>query len=426
MIKLPAMKKCLPVWMIFFLGFVNNRAIGQFGNGPTIDSAAPAMNIRESLDKGYHPGMFDQKFVVIDFWATWCAPCIAGFPHFNALATKFEKDKRVVFATMTDEDRSKAELFFKRTGKELKGYRLIDYDGTTMKGFKIMSIPTAVVIDDAGIVRWVGITSDLRESKLDSIINKIPAAKIVAKPVSRVTAYLDPAVSAFLDRASFGIVLTKSTDTSAEENSTAGWTTLPGGDFSDITVYRRRLLHCLAFLTGLNVGPRFIVSNMDKGNFKIDLIYKPRKAVDSSYMGKYIPGKPNINYILEKLCTSFKFRFVVKPAIVNGLSLVAIDTNKLNVFAPLPPGLGRSTHASESDEIDGVVEIVNHSLDEITNTLESYLKVPVKNGTGIKRNFDLTLHVGSISEANMQLAKYGLKLEATTNEPFDLVYVDFY
>jgi thiol-disulfide isomerase/thioredoxin len=391
------MKQILQVLLTVLFAFVTNLAIAQYGNGPTIDSAAPVMNIKESLDKAYHPGIFDQKFMVIDFWATWCAPCIAGFPHFNALATKFEKDKRVVFATMTDEDRSKPELFFKRTGKELKGYRLIDNDGITMNGFKIFTIPTAVVIDDAGIVRWVGQTSDLRETKLDSLINKIPSLKVAAKPVLTVTPYLDPAVRALLNRSAFGVLLLKSTDTTQEQNASSSWATISGGDFTNIDIYRKKLLECIRFLTGTIEGPRFIVSKIEKGNFKIDLIYKPRKAVDSSYLGKYIPGKPNINYLLELLSKTFQFHLAIKPTIVAGYQLVAIDTNRLNVFSPIPAGPGKNTRASESDPVDGVVEIVNHSLDEITNTLETYLKVPIKNGTGIKRNFDLTLNVSSIS-----------------------------
>ena len=420
------MKQILLVLLTILFACVTNIAIAQFVNGPTIDSAAPAMNIKGSLDKAYHPGMFDKKFVVIDFWATWCAPCIAGFPHFNALVTKFEKDKRVVFATMTDEERFKPELFFKRTGKELKGIRLIDNERKTMGDFKILSIPTAVVIDDAGIVRWVGNPNKLRETKLDSIIKRIPEPKLLAENGKAATPYFDPAVRSFLNRASFGILLLKSTDSTTEENSSGSWATLLSGDYSSLDYNRIKLLDCIGFLTGITNGPRYIVTNKEKGDFKIDLIYKPRKAIDSSYIGKYVPEKPNINYMLEMLSKTFKFHLAIKSVILPGYQLVAIDTNLLNVFAPIPVDPGRTTHSTESDEIDGIVEIVNHSLDEITSTLGSYLKVLIKNGTGIKKNFDLTLNVRNLNEANLQLAKYGLKLEATTNDPFDLVYVDFY
>ena len=420
------MKQALQVLIIyFFFAFASNTSFGQFRNGPVVDSVAPAMQIKESLDKEYQRGMFDNKFVVIDFWATWCAPCIAGFPLFNEMVKKFEKDKNVVFATMTDEDRSIPELFFKRTSKELKGIRLIDDDGKTMKAFKILSIPTTVVIDDARIVRWVGYPSELQESKLDSLFKKIPATKVVVEKAKAVNPYYDPAVRAFLNRAAFGILLLKSTDTSSKENSSGGWQTNFDGDFVDVSMSRKKLLDCVAFLTGINVGPRFFVTNKEKGDYKIDLIYNLKNAIDSSFMGKYIPGKANKNYMLEMLSTTFKFHLAIKPAIIPGYQLIAIDTNQLKVFAPISAGEG-ITHSSESDEVDGVVEIVNKSLDDITNTLESYLKVPIKNGTGFNRKFDLTLIVKSVPEANLQLAKYGLKLEETVNKPFEIVYVDFY
>ncbi|HEY7544991.1 MAG TPA: TlpA disulfide reductase family protein, partial [Blastocatellia bacterium] len=51
--------------------------------------------------------------VVLEFWATWCAPCIAAMPHLNELADKF-KDKPVRFISITYENESIVAPFLKR------------------------------------------------------------------------------------------------------------------------------------------------------------------------------------------------------------------------------------------------------------------------------------------------------------------------
>src|SRR4051794_18336148 len=65
------------------------------------------------------------KIVVVEFWATWCAPCIASIPHLNELAERF-KDKEVVFISLTDEPRTTVEPFLKR--KPIKGWVALDTD----------------------------------------------------------------------------------------------------------------------------------------------------------------------------------------------------------------------------------------------------------------------------------------------------------
>jgi thiol-disulfide isomerase/thioredoxin len=43
------------------------------------------------------------KFLVIDFWATWCAPCLKSVPHFNQLQNQFKDNSNIAFVSLTDE-----------------------------------------------------------------------------------------------------------------------------------------------------------------------------------------------------------------------------------------------------------------------------------------------------------------------------------
>ena len=71
---------------------------------PLIGNPAPAFDLpaqsggkRASLDKA------QGKVLLVDFWATWCGPCRASFPKYEALAKKFEDDVVVVGISEDDE-----------------------------------------------------------------------------------------------------------------------------------------------------------------------------------------------------------------------------------------------------------------------------------------------------------------------------------
>ncbi len=398
-------------------------SFAQLKNGPTIDSAAPQIFIKESLDKKFVPDILKNKTIVIDFWATWCAPCIAGFPHFNELADKFANNNNIVFATMTDENRDKVELFFKRTQKSLKGLKLLDDSVKTMHGFSIVTIPQSVVVDNNGIVRWKGNTSDLSENIIDSISKKIPLNKI--NSTAKSNPYIAPDVQKFTNTAKFLIEFNKSSDTSKIDNASGGWGNL-GDDFVQINYNRTTIAQFLAKFLG-QAPERFIITNEQKGNFKIDIRFSPHGILDSSYANKFVENRPNLNILIYMLSKAFKFNFTVKKEKVSGYNLILIDSVKLKQFETIHSNSERGAvnHASESDAVNGLVEFANRSLQDITISLENYLKKPIQNSLTNNKHYDFTLNVTDIDNANKQLAKYGLQLKETNDTLFEMNYLDF-
>ena len=62
---------------------------------------------------------FDNKVVVLEFWATWCGPCIAAMPHIAEIQKKYE-DKNVQVISISDEDLDTVEDFLER---EVRGQK---------------------------------------------------------------------------------------------------------------------------------------------------------------------------------------------------------------------------------------------------------------------------------------------------------------
>ncbi len=98
------------------------------------------------------------KVVVIDFWATWCPPCVAAMPHMRELELEFEDDDVVILGISSDRpgDAERVQAFLDEHEIEYpvgidvaaRGERIGD-------AYDVRAIPTLLVIDREGIIRDV-------------------------------------------------------------------------------------------------------------------------------------------------------------------------------------------------------------------------------------------------------------------------------
>lgn len=107
------------------------------------------------------------KFVLIDFWATWCGPCRQSIPHLNALQEKF-KDQLVVVGLS---DESEADI--RRMTQPKMNYAVaFDTSARTMREVQVKGIPHALLIDPKGIVRFEGMPHYLTEKGLELLVDR--------------------------------------------------------------------------------------------------------------------------------------------------------------------------------------------------------------------------------------------------------------
>lgn len=103
------------------------------------------------------------KTVILDFWATWCGPCIGSFPGMKRAVEKHKDDPTVTFLFVNtwerEEDREKNARDY-ITENEYPFRVLLDTEDKVVEAFQVRGIPTKFVIDKNGNIRFTKIGYD--------------------------------------------------------------------------------------------------------------------------------------------------------------------------------------------------------------------------------------------------------------------------
>jgi len=119
------------------------------------------------------------KVVVLEFWGTYCAPCIAALPHLNTLARDFEREP-VQFIAITHESRAVVERFLSR--RTIAGWVGLDTDESVFRAYHVEAVPTTIVIDRQGRLAMRGHPSDLTAKLLQDVLAGRAVGKNESKP----------------------------------------------------------------------------------------------------------------------------------------------------------------------------------------------------------------------------------------------------
>lgn len=166
-------------WFLFLLCTVTSIAYAQNSQSPSLDIAdpSPSLYVQEWIKGNPVQQMEKGQIYVIEFWATWCRPCIGAMPHLSALASTY-KDKVTIIGVSVQEQESTSvkqiREFVGDMGDRMNYHVAIDDENRMvdewLRAFdeKKNGIPRTFVVNTEGRVAWIGHPKDL-----DTVLRKM-------------------------------------------------------------------------------------------------------------------------------------------------------------------------------------------------------------------------------------------------------------
>ena len=135
-----------------------DRKMAEMQNGST---AAPSFTLPDLAGKQVSLSDFRGKWVIIDFWGSWCRWCIKGFPELKEIAAKYADDLVVVGVDCRDSDERWRAAVAKYELPWVNVYNDCSGEGNPLlEAYAVQGFPTKVIVDPEGIIRKIVVGSD--------------------------------------------------------------------------------------------------------------------------------------------------------------------------------------------------------------------------------------------------------------------------
>lgn len=134
---------------------------------------APEFSLSDPSGKTYTLSELKGSVVFINFWATWCPPCIEEMPSIQNLYNGFKDYKGFRMVTILyKDDYNKAMAYLKQNNYTLPV--LIDRDGKSAKAYGVTGVPETYIVDKSGVLREKVIgPADWNSTQADSFISNL-------------------------------------------------------------------------------------------------------------------------------------------------------------------------------------------------------------------------------------------------------------
>ncbi len=149
--------------------FISSCTSSGFLNSPSPEVGSPAPDFTAQTLQGESVSLSDLRgqVVLINFWATWCAPCRVEMP---AIQARYNRGGFTVLAVDFDESAELVQAFV--DDLELSFPVLLDPGGEIQNLYRVRGYPTSFFVDAEGIIRVFHI-GDMSEAEIDNYLTQL-------------------------------------------------------------------------------------------------------------------------------------------------------------------------------------------------------------------------------------------------------------
>jgi thiol-disulfide isomerase/thioredoxin len=315
------------------------------------------------------------KIRILDFWATWCGPCIAKMSDLQKIKNEFPNDLEII--SISDENIEKILPFVQK--RNLPFRFVIDKESLISNRFEVGALPFTILIDKKGIIKKI--------NGSDMITSKIMKDLVEDKPVTFPIIIQRIPIEIMSDTIRKGIQ-NQGIFTKYQPNVPSFMKDEAKGEYAGrrVMMYNLTLKQMVGML--LSCGQASSV-NFDDLEFKKEDLY----CLDMIFEDKNAPqrGQLALDFLLKK----FPDKIKIKTEKVKGYVL------ELGNKAKIP------------EEAEKNVEFVSTATtQDLAQSLSRLMQVPIKNGVNYNHRFILTMSriPNEMSKINLIMGRIGLVL----------------
>lgn len=121
---------------------------------PGLGEQAPEFSLMNQKDELIKLKDYKGKYVLLDFWATWCKPCIQEIPHINNAFQKIDSEKLEIISICVDKNTEVQKALWKKIIEKHDAQWTQVYEGSegTLRNYKIQGFPTLILINPEGVI----------------------------------------------------------------------------------------------------------------------------------------------------------------------------------------------------------------------------------------------------------------------------------
>lgn len=139
-------------WLLVVLVLLVVTMNSACRSSPVTSGTAPNFTLESPSGGSITLGDLEGQVVVLDFWATWCSPCVESLDHLQQLHEQYADQDVVVLAINVGETRDEVAGFVEHYGYSFTA--LLDSDDRVTEVYGVQGIPHTLVVDRQGEVQY--------------------------------------------------------------------------------------------------------------------------------------------------------------------------------------------------------------------------------------------------------------------------------